>query len=203
MRSAPLACALALALLAGCGGGDERQDANEPEGTYKVEVTESEFPAEQKLAKASKLEIEVRNADTKTIPNVAVTVNGFDRRKDDPSLADPERPVFALNGEPETIGGLPESRAAAPKGGDTSYVNTWALGALKPGETKKFEWRVTAVDAGPYRLTYTVSAGLDGKAKAVLASGQPPRGVFVGTITDEPPDARVDPEDGETIIRGD
>lgn len=198
-RAAVTAFTAAVAF-AGCGGGGERQDENEPEGTFRVDVVRAEFPDEQKLAKRSNLEIEVRNADTKTIPNVAITVKGFDRRKEDPRLADPERPIFVVNGVPELIGGLPESREAAPRGGETAFVDTWALGELKPGESKTFEWSVTAVDAGPYKLTYSVSAGLDGKAKAVLASGQPPTGVFSGVIAEEPPDSRV-ADDGRTVIR--
>lgn len=194
-------CAASLVALAGCGGG-ERQDENEPEGTYRVEVVEARFPGAQKLAKRSTLRVEVRNADTETIPNIAVTVRGFDQRVEGEDLADPERPVFVVNGEPEEIGGLPESRAQAPRGGDTAYVDTWALGKLPPGESRVFEWSVTAVEAGPYRVTYEVSAGLDGKAKAVTAAGQKPTGVFIGTIDDTPPDARV-ADDGRTIVRDD
>ena len=189
----------ALAVVAGCGGG-ERQDANEPEGTYKVEVTRADFPGSQKLAKSSKLEIVVKNVDSKTIPNIAVTVHGFDQRVNESDLADPRRPVFVVNGSPQEIGGLPESRADAPRGGDTAYVDTWALGELKPGQVRTFEWSVTAVEAGPYHLSYEVSAGLDGKAKAVTTAGQRVAGVFTGTITNKPPNARV-ADDGHTIIR--
>lgn len=192
-------CAAAAVALAGCGGG-ERQDENEPEGTYRVDVTQATFPGDQKLAKASTMKIVVRNVDDKTVPNIAVTVRGFDQRIEGEDLADPERPVFVINGEPEEIGGLPESRAQAPRGGDTAYVGTWALGELKPGQTRTFEWSVTAVEAGPYRVTYEVSAGLDGKARAVTQSGRQPTGVFIGTIDDTPPDARI-ADDGRTIIR--
>jgi hypothetical protein len=201
-RAAALAStAFAAAALAACGGG-ERQDADEPEGTFEVEVVEARFPSEQKLAKRSELRISVRNAGSETIPNVAVTVKGFEHQEADQRLADPNRPTFVINGEPASIGGLPESRPRAPRGGDTSYVGTWALGQLAPGKTKTFTWDVTAVHPGPYRVEYRVAAGLDGKAKAVLAGGAPPRGVFTGTVEDEPPDSRVG-EDGRTVIRGD
>jgi hypothetical protein len=194
-----LAALSAALVVAGCGGG-ERQDENEPEGDYRVEVTEAQFPGDQKLAKPSTLTITVRNVDDKTIPNIAITVKGFEERLDDPDLADPERPVFAVNGEPQQIGGLPESRAQVPEGGETAYVDTWALGELRPGQSETFEWNVTAVEAGPYKLSYEVSAGLDGKAKAVDRAGRRPTGVFAGTISDEPPDARV-ADDGRTIER--
>ena len=172
--------------VAGCGGG-ERQDADEPEGQFRVDVVEAKFPTATKLAERSNLVISVKNVDTKTIPNVAVTVKSFDTRKDDPNLADPRRPQFIVN--------------RSPRGGDTAYVGTSALGPLRPGETKTFEWNVTAVKAGPYRLTYRVAAGLDGKAKAVLASGSAPTGVFTGEISDKAPAARVSDEDGETVVK--
>jgi hypothetical protein len=189
------------ALLIGACGGENRQDEDEPSGRYEIEVAEASFPERQKLAKRSDLVIKVRNAGTKTIPNIAVTVDGFSRRKDDPDLADPNRPIFVINGQPKEIGGFPESKEAAPEGGETAYVSTWALGKLKAGREKTFRWSVTAVDAGRFRIKYKVAAGLDGKAKAVDANGNPPAGVFAGTISDEPPDARV-AEDGETVVSG-
>ena len=198
-RSSVICAAAAVAVLAGCGGG-ERQDENEPEGTYRVDVTEASFPGDQKLAKPSTLRIIVKNAGNETIPNIAVTLRGLDERIEGEDLADPERPIFVINGAPEQIGGLPESRAQAPRGGDTAYVDTWALGELAPGKVRTFTWKVTAVEAGPYRLTYEVSAGLDGKAKAVTQSGRQPTGVFIGTVDDTPPDARI-ADDGRTIIR--
>ena len=193
-----LVCLLALA---GCGGG-ERQDENEPEGNFPVEVVRASFPDHQKLAKSSDMIVTVRNAGDKTIPDIAVTVNGFDKRKKDPDLADPTRPVFAVNGVQVQIAGFPEAKDASPRGCDTAYVNTWACGPLRPNEQKTFRWTVTAVQAGDYRIDWRVAAGLDGKAKAVAAGGGPaPRGQFAGTISDAAPDVRV-ADDGHTIVSG-
>lgn len=190
-------CAL---VAGGCGGG-ERQDANEPEGTFRVDVTEASFPREQKLAKKSEIEISVRNTGRETVPNIAVTLRGLDVEIQDPDVADASRPRFLINGEPKRIGDFAEAKETAPEGGETSYVDTWALGPLKRGEEKTFRWEVTAVRAGTYRLTYSVAAGLDGKAKAVDETGNRPGGLFIGTVSDEPPDTRV-AEDGKTVIRG-
>jgi hypothetical protein len=176
-----LACGL---IVAGCGGG-QRQDANEPSGKFKVQVVEAKFPDRQALAKRSVMRITVKNVDTKTIPNIAVTVKSFDQIKDDPTLADPRRPQFIVN--------------TGPHGGDTAYVGTSALGPLKPGETKTFEWDVTAVVAGKYSLKYLVAAGLNGKAKAVLASGGTPGGQFTGTVSGKAPSAKV-ADDGHTVV---
>ena len=195
-----MACACALAL-GSCGGG-ERQDEDEPEGTFKVQVTKASFPSGQRLAKRSELEIKVRSAETqRVIPNIAVTVRGFDERLEDTNLSDPNRPVFVINGQPKDIGTFPESKEAAPPGGETAYVGTWALGKLRPGQTKTFKWSVTAVRPGAYKITYRVAAGLDGKAEAVDSEGRPLRGLFIGTVDDTPPDTRI-AEDGKTIVEG-
>jgi hypothetical protein len=196
-RAATVVCAGALAFSA-CGGGT-RQDENEPKGKFEVQVVRASFPEKQKLAKRSILEIAVKNVDTKKIPNIAVTLHGFDRRKPDPELADPARPVFVINGRRKSFGGIPDAQEAGPEGGQTAYVDTWTLGPMKAGETKVFQWDVTAVQAGPYRLTYSVSAGLDGKAKAVLASGDRPEGIFAGKINGEAPKTKV-AEDGKTVV---
>src|SRR3954469_3939560 len=172
-------------LIAGCGGGGPRQDANEPSGDYKVQVVQAKFPDKQALAKRSRMVIAIKNVDTKTIPNVAVTVKSFDQTKNDPSLADPRRPQFILN--------------KGPAGGDTAYVGTSALGPLKPGATKTFKWDVTAVVAGKYSLKYAIAAGLNGKAKAILAGGGPPKGEFTGTVSGKAPQAKV-ADDGKTVV---
>jgi hypothetical protein len=144
----------------------------------------------------------VRNAGDKTIPNIAMTVNGFDEQKNDPELADPTRPVFAVNGVQVKIAGFPEAKDASPRGCDTAYVNTWACGPLGPKEKRTFRWSVTAVRAGDFKIDWRVAAGLDGKAKAVAAGGGPaPRGQFSGTISNAAPDVRV-ADDGHTIVNG-
>jgi len=192
-------CATLALGLAACGG--ERQDENEPEGKFQVDIVDASFPTKQKLAKRSDLSITVRNTGTKTVPNVAVTIDGFDTQLENPDLADPSRPVFVINGQPKEIGDFAESKDLAPEGGETAYVGTWALGPLKAGAEKTFDWSVTAVRAGPYKISYKVAAGLDGKAKAVDGQGVTPAGTFIGSVDDTPPDTRV-AEDGVTVIEG-
>jgi hypothetical protein len=195
------AAAICLFAIAGCGGG-ERQDENERSGNFPVEVVEAKFPENQKLAKSSDLVVTVRNAGRETIPNIAMTVNGLDRRKNNPDLADASRPVFALNGVQVEIAGFPEAKDAAPRGCDTAYVNTWACGPLKPNQQKTFRWSVTAVQAGDFKVSWRVAAGLDGKAKAVTMGGGPaPTGHFQGVVSNAAPDVRV-ADDGKTIVNG-
>jgi hypothetical protein len=81
---------------------------------------------------------------------------------------------------------------SAPRGGVTAYTNTWALGKLTPGQTKLFVWRVTAVKSGVHAIKYRVAAGLNGKAKAVVAGGnEQPSGQFTINISAKPANARV------------
>src|SRR3954447_13005623 len=188
-RGAVVTSMLACGILAvGCGGGGQRQDADEPSGDFKVQVVEAKFPDHQSLARRSRMVTTVKNFDSKTIPNVAVTVKSFDQTKNDPTLADPRRPQFIVN--------------TCPASSVTAYVCTSSLGPLKPGETKTFKWDVTAVVAGRYSLKYAVAAGLNGKAKAVLAGGGPPKGQFTGTVSNKAPEAKV-ADDGKTVVTSD
>jgi hypothetical protein len=197
-RRIALVCLVAAA---GCGGG-ERQDEDEPEGEFALDVVSAEFPEKQKLAQSSDLVITVRNAGDEDVPNVAITLNGLDYRSTEPGLSDPERPQFAVNGIPREIGGFPEAKDATPEGCDTAYVNTWACGRLRPGAERSFVWSVTAVKAGPYDISWRVAAGLDGKAKATGPDGgEAPSGSFTGTVSDRAPDVRI-ADDGETVVSG-
>jgi hypothetical protein len=192
VKEAVLLCAVALGL-AGCGG--QRQDADEPEGEFTLQIVDASFPARQSIAQESTLRLKVRNTDDRRLPNLAVTVetdaggdggapSAFGQAETDTRLADPTRPIWIVDRQPE--------------GGETAYTNTWALGPMSPGETKQIEWRVTAVRAGTYTIRYRVSPGLNGKA--VPAQGQKTTGSFRVTISDKPVPAHVNAE-GE-VVRG-
>ena len=189
-----VAALAAAALVAGCGGAP-RQDADEPKGSYKLEVANASFPAAQSIAESSTMSIRVRNADSKAAPNVAVTVEtdpskqgegsvAFGQRVGDTRLSDPSRPIWIVD--------------AGPQGGDSAATNTWSLGRLKPGQSKDFRWKVTAVQPGSYTIKYRISPGLDGRAR--LARGGRTSGSFKVQIDDKPVPARVD-DDGN-VVRG-
>jgi len=164
---------LVAVLAAGCGGG-ARQDADEPRGEFKVEIVSASFPKSQHIAQPVQLKVRVRNADDRTLHNVAVTVEtkasegnaaiAFGLRSTDPALADSGRPVWVLN--------------EGPAGGDVANVNTWSAGTLGPGESKVLVWKLVASRAGRYSIGYRVSPGLTGRATGahlhyeILANGQ-------------------------------
>ncbi|GAC1583228.1 MAG: hypothetical protein NVS3B18_16430 [Candidatus Dormibacteria bacterium] len=183
-RELGAAGALAAAVLAGCGGGT-RQDAHEASGTYKVQVVSASFPAKQHVSQPVQMDIVVRNAGSSTIPDLAVTVDSFNRRTDSPTAADPTRPIWIVD--------------SAPSGGDSAYNNTWALGPLAAGQSRTFSWRVTAVDAGRFNIKYSIAAGLNGKAVAQLEDGSAPQGNWAVAISRRPAATRVDPNTGRIV----
>jgi hypothetical protein len=106
--------------------------------------------------------------------------------------------VWIIDQGPGTLPLRPvRSQAVSPPGsGQTSYVNTWALGALAPGRTRAFLWRVVPVKSGLHTVHFTVAAGLSGKARAVNASGEPIQGQFTAYVTPAPPPRHVNPRTG-------
>ena len=192
-----------------CGDDAERQDADEPAGDFPVEVTSAKFPTDQRLAQTSDLELEIENAGDEDVPDLAVTIftgdqpssGSFSVRSDQPGLADPNRPVWILeNGFPKLVTPqVKDLETAPPAGAEAAQTNTFSFGAVPPGESKDIVWRVTPVQAGTYTVHYELAAGLNGKAKAVTRDGGPVEGEFVVTITDKPPQARVN-SSGEVEI---
>jgi hypothetical protein len=180
-----VAAAVAAGLLATAGCGGKRQDADEPSGTFPVDVVTASFPTKQHLARPERFVIAVRNTGSRTLPNVAVTLSSFAARSEQAGLADSERAVWVID--------------ASPRGGDTAYTNTWALGRLAPGQTRRFVWRVTAVQAGTHTVKWQVAAGLNGKAKATLAGNRAPAGSVTVDVSSKPAQAHVDPKTGRVV----
>lgn len=177
----------ALAIPVGCGGSEERQDASEPSGDFPVEITKVKFPRKQGLGETSRLKITVLNSGEEMIPNIAMTVNGFYYRTEQPYVADPARPVWIVN--------LP------PANGQTALVNTWALGSLGAGESATFKWSLTSVRAGTHQLEYRAAAGLNGKARAITDTGGVPSGTISVRVTRDPRKSYVLPN-GEVVEKG-
>jgi hypothetical protein len=200
--------------LSACGGGS-RQDVNEPSANFTVSVPAASFPTAQRLSEHTHLVIMVRNDGSRTIPNIAVTIcnvtcaypappgeatsaQAFAVDLNMPYLANPSRPVWIVDRPPGPCGY--SCISGGPGGAVTAYANTWALGPLKPGASAKFDWAVTAVRPGRHVVAWQVAAGLNGKAKAVLADGSQPRGAFDVDIRSAPQQAYV--TDSGQIVKG-
>jgi hypothetical protein len=191
------------ALLGACGGGDS-SESNEPEGKFQVKVTEAEFPTSQKLGQTSLLQLGIRNTGKRTVPalNVSFTIAGeagensplpFGVNDPQPELAQGERPVWVLAATyPRLLG------SSDPGGATTSSRKTFAFGPLKPDETTKAVWKLSAVRAGQFDLLYSVEAGLGGKARAVTDGNVTPGGSFATVISNELPDTEVT-DSGEIV----
>ncbi len=189
----------------GCGGG-QSQAASEPSANFTVAVSSASFPPSQKLAQHTRLVIAVRNSGTKAIPDVAVTIcnvtcaypapkgegsssQAFAADINQSYLANPSRPLWVVDRGP---GACSYSCQNGGHGGAvTAYSNTWALGRLGPGKTARFEWSVTAVQAGQHVLAWEVAAGLNGKARAVLSDGSRPHGTFAVKVDRAPAQSYV------------
>ena len=180
--------------LAGAGCGEERQDADAPSGEFALEVTDASFPAKQRISEPTTLKLEVANRGDRAVPNLAVTVETEPRREgdaplafsqsaDEAGLADGGRPVWIVD--------------EGPPGGESSYVNTWAVGPLGKGQTRTVEWKLTAMEAGRYTVAWRLAPSLEGDVE--LAGGRT-KGEFVVTIADDPVPARVD-ANGD-VVRG-
>src|SRR4051812_11263179 len=177
--------AVAVLSAAGCGMF-QGHVATDPKGTFPVSVVSASFPSSQRLSKPAVMHVTVRNAGTKTVPNLAVSVinpktgttaNAFAQSNQQVGLQARSRAIWIVD--------------SAPKGGETAYANTWATGPLKPGKSETMTWHVTATKPGTYHIEYRVAAGLGGRAIAVNPGGGPVQGAFTVRIAGAPAQTTV------------
>jgi hypothetical protein len=202
-RGASITIVTALAALALVGCGGTRQTADAPTGNFPVQVTAASFPGSQRLSEHTHMVLSVRNAGTKSIPNLTVTVcnvtcaypapagegtsvASFSQCAGGPTPAaclraqrqgqgNLSRPVWIVDQPP---GGCGYSCQQGGAGGyPTATSNSWQYPApLAPGGTATFDWNVTAVAPGTFTVAWVIAADQYGKARAVLASGTGPCG---------------------------
>jgi hypothetical protein len=206
--------ALAGALASGCGGSE--QNAGEVKRSYPVQIVRASFPARQSVPRVAHMVLTVHNPGVRTIPNVAVTVDSFSYTNAYKEEASRKQPVWIVDEGPGSVPKRPvQSQSVDPPGsGQTAYVNTWALGALRAHATETFVWRVTPVKSGVHHVDFIVAAGLAGNARAhlstharagegslgngvvVAGAGGAPVGHFTVAIASSPPPRHVNPETG-------
>ena len=142
------------ALLVACG--ESSSDSNERAGTYRVDVVDASFPAEQRLGQTSLMRLAIRNTGKGTVPAVTVTISiggkegaasslPFAIHDPQPGLSQGDRPVWVLAESYPRFAGSSE-----PGGASTSNRKTFALGPLKPGATATAIWKLSAVKAGDW-----------------------------------------------------
>jgi hypothetical protein len=181
----------------GACGGDSSSDANEPSGTYRVDVDSASFPTLQKLGQTSLLRLGLSNSGDKTVPalTVSFTIAGkegissslpFGVRDPQTGLAQPDRPVWVLAQTYPRFAGSDK-----PGGAETSNRKTFDLGPLKPGASTEAIWKLSAVRAGKFTLLYSVDASVSGTARAVTDGDVTPGGSFATEISAELPETEV------------
>jgi hypothetical protein len=212
-----LAAVIVAVVVASCGG--ERQDANEPEGDFPVQIVSANFPSKQKLAENTNLTLSVENTGDKAIPDLAITIfTSSDASTSEPTSSSTgttstgtgttqELPTvqgsFSVRSEQQGLAipfrpvwileeGFPKlAGQTASAGAEAAQTDTFSFGTLAANQTRAMVWNVTPVQAGTYTVHYRVAAGLQGKAKAVTGDGSVPEGEFVVRISSAPPQTRV------------
>jgi hypothetical protein len=212
-----LAAVLVAVVVASCGG--ERQDANEPEGDFPVQIVSANFPSKQKLAENTNLTLSVANTGDKAIPDLAITIfTSSDASTSEPTSSSTgttstgtgttqELPTvqgsFSVRSEQQGLAipfrpvwileeGFPKlAGQTASAGAEAAQTDTFSFGTLTANQTRAMVWNVTPVQAGTFTVHYRVAAGLQGKAKAVTGDGSVPEGEFVVRISSAPPQTRV------------
>jgi hypothetical protein len=180
-------------------------------GTFRVVVARASFPAQQRLAEQTQLVIAVRNAGSRTIPDIAVTLlnpaNGTGALalahdiapNQGETLAERSRPIWIIDRNPGPC------QYSCRQGGfgaaAIADANTWALGPLAPGRTATFEWQVTAMVPGRWTVAYRVAADLSGNARIVTPSGSQPTGRFDVVISAKPQQSYVN-NGGQIVTTG-
>ena len=158
LRAAALAliCLALGLLLAGCGG--TRQDANAPSGTWKVNVVWT-FPARQPLGTPVKFTLHVHNADSRTIPQLILTVNGLQTNVYQPGAASTVRPIW-----------LPDDvKFAETTPYNSKLATSYNLGPLAAGVTKTYSIPLTPLRRGTHIVGYSLAPDLFGDGKVVFA----------------------------------
>ncbi|MFT4048726.1 MAG: hypothetical protein QM648_02705 [Solirubrobacterales bacterium] len=160
MRPAALALAVVFALfLSGCGGG-ERQDANAPSGSWKVTVLDWKFAVHQSLGTPQPFTIQVRNDDTRTIPNLIITIEGLKTLVYQPGAASAVRPIW-LTQDVDYANSTPYN---------STLGQSFNMGPVEPGDTVTYNVMLTPLRRGEHEVSYQLHPDLFGDGTVVNAS---------------------------------
>lgn len=207
VRALVLVVPLAAAVLTACGAGENHSAGRAPT-RYTVAVPTAKFARLQHVAVPTHLVIRVRNTSPQAIPNISVTIcnvtcsagagagegagtsaGPFATQLSAPDLAGRSRPAWIVDRPPGTCGY--SCAAGGPGASVTTEPNTWAMGALRPGATARFEWSLTPVAPGTYLVAFEIAGSLDRGSHTALRDGSAARGTFKVTISGSPPKQTV------------
>ena len=156
----------------------------------------------QAVSRPVRLELRIRNTGTNTVPNVAVTLDSFYYTENFPELASNKRPIWVIERGPGAIAFPPveSQEVSQPGGGQTAYVNTWALGPLAAGATQTFRWLVVPVKPGAHTVSFRVAPSLAGRSTVALGSRALVSGRFAVNVAPAPLTTHVDPRTGRVVV---
>ena len=143
-------CCRALVALSAAAAAS-RQDANEPQGGYRLEVVDASFPAKQSIAEPPRCASACATRRQARVP---------ERRRDGRDRATRPARVYGLRPEARTTRGWPtptgrsDPRRGARRGRPPRTRTPGSSGRCNRGKSKTFEWKVTAVKPGDYSLAY-------------------------------------------------
>ena len=149
-------CAALIAVgVASCGGG-ERQDVDEPEGDFPVQIVSADFASKQKLAQNTNLTLAVANTGDETIPDLAITIFTTSNASTDESTAPNAN-------APDTTG--TDSSAQAGGGGGASNLpqaqGSFSVRSDQPGLAIPFRPVWILEEGYPKLEGQTASAGAE------------------------------------------
>jgi hypothetical protein len=149
-------CAALIATgFASCGGG-ERQDADEPEGDFPVQIVSADFASKQHLAQNTNLNLAVANTGDQTIPDLAITIFTTSDRSTDASTGPSAN-------TPDTTG--TDSSAQAGGGGGASNLpqaqGSFSIRSDQPGLAIPFRPVWILEEGYPKLEGQTASAGAE------------------------------------------
>lgn len=164
LRRLLLLCAtvLSLLVLAGCGG-DERQDAEAPTGSWTVEIVKWSFPERQPLGRPVNFVLTIRNDDQRDIPSVILTIAGMKQFVEQGNAATNTRPVWLPN----------DVNYSDVTPYNSALAQSFNLGPLQAGRFKRYVLPLTPLRRGEHRIGYSLAPSLYGDAKIVKADGNP------------------------------
>ena len=165
--------------LAACGGDEERQDENEPEGEFPVEVTSAKFPTASGSPRPPTSMLGVENTGDEPIPDLAVTIYTGDdegrrlvlhplRR----SPASPTRTARSGSSRTSTRRSSPRRRAAELDAEPTAGAETAADRTPSPSARSR---PATSIDDGLARDAGAAAAPTPSTTRSRPASTARPR----------------------------